>query len=210
MRFYVRLVMSVNGVLAILLGAGLVLSAYPPPGFVPYRDLADLVSVPGTAPYWALGGMLLVVANAVALSRRLFGAYRAKDIQLVEGRADVRVKTAAIEDLLARIAKGNALVTDAKVRIFSLMLGRYRILCSLALVDSPELHAAIDQIRGRVRGRFLDIFPKASAVDVDVTVTAVQRDAQRGALIEDAFQGPQYPVGDEFPLPTERRPSRRK
>lgn len=210
MRVYVRLVAFLNGVLAVLVGAGMVLSAYPPPGFVPYRDLADLVTVPGTAPYWALGGTVLVVLNAVALSRRLFGAYRAKDIQLVEGRADVRVKTAAIEDLLARIAKGNALVTDAKVRVFSLMLGRYRILCALSLVDSPELHGAIDQVRARLRGRFLDIFPKAASVDVDVTVTAVVRDAPRGALLEDAFQGPQYPVGDEFPLPTERRPSRRK
>lgn len=210
MRLYVRFVMFVNGCLATLLGVGLVLSAYPPPGFVPHRDVTAVLTAEGTAPYWALGGTALVVLNVVALSRRLFGAYRAKDIQLIEGRGSIRVKTAAIEELLARIAKGNALVTDAKVRVFSLMLGRYRILCSLALIDSPELHTAIDQVRQRLRARFLEIFPKASSVEVDVTVTAVLRDAQRSPLLEDAYQGPQYPVGDELPLPTERRPARRK
>lgn len=209
MRLYIRFVMFINGLIAAVLGAGLILCAYPLPGFVPYRDLGGLLQIPGSQPYWALGGTMLLILNAIALTRRFFGAYRAKEIHLLEGGGRVQVKTAAIEELLGRIAKSNPLVIDAKVRVFSLFFRRYRIMAGLALVDSPELHRAIEQVRGRLRERFLDVFPEASHVDVDVNVTGVLHDGQRAAVFEDAYQGPQYPVGDEVPFPT-RRPLRKK
>lgn len=208
MRYYIRFVMFVNG---LLVTAGAVLSllwAYPPPGLNLAPNLIEILGLRPYAPSLALGGTLLLIGNVVALSRRVFGAYRAKDIPLLEGDGEVRVKTAAIEGLLARIGKSNPIVTDAKVRVFSQMIGRYRIVCAVCLLDSPELHKAVEQVRARLRQRFLEIFPRAGAVSVDVHIVEVLRDNQRSAPIEDAYPGPQYPVGDEFPLPT-ARPTRK-
>ena len=105
MRYYMRLVAFVDGLVATVVALAMILRSYPDAwGIEEKASIAAraLIGEEGAAgPYLALGGTVLLILNAVAFSRRVFGLNRTKDLPLSEGSGDSRIRTAAVEDLLA-------------------------------------------------------------------------------------------------------------
>lgn len=213
MKAFLRIVMFLNGLVAAAIALECLFLAYPVAWGpkLPTRWLHDLAATPPAAPYLALGGTVLLILNGIAFSRRIFGSYRTKDIELVPGAKDgeVRVRTAAVEELLARVAESNPVVLKARVRVYTQLFRRHRVVCSLSMAESPELHRAVEQVRIRVQERFLAAIPGSARVAVDVSVTEILRDERRSVPLEEAFQGPLYPVGEEI-LPPRGAPGARK
>ena len=116
-------------------------------------------------------------------------------------RGDIFVTAGALEEALAKTAKGHADVADVRVRVRvpARKRAQIKVATTVVLWDRPQVINAQWSIQELLEERFREIISSEQPVRFDVTLRRLKtRGKGAEPVVEDApaFTGPEYPVRD--------------
>lgn len=189
-----RIVDYLNTFVTVFLGA-LCVGAFVSPA-----RLGVVLDQAGTLPgrlVLLVGGLALLLLNALAIVLELRAGMRERTLQVVTESGTNAVSVDALErQLLEDLARAQDVV-EPRIRL-DVDVQDQPLPCAITmkLRKQENVMGRIDEIKRTVRDRYVRMIPSGPGIDITCRVTDIVSDTARPKGGGEEFSGPVYPVGN--------------